>query len=128
MEAGNLTGVAVLVVEDHDDLRNVLRSWLEQSGALVSEAGNGLEALEVLATGPRPDVIICDLHMPGMDGCAFLSRLREKAGFGHIPVIALTGSQSDRALTRTLVAGFDAHLVKPVTSASLRAQIQRVLR
>jgi CheY-like chemotaxis protein len=122
-----LAGVSVLVVEDHGDLREVLRTWLEQAGAAVIDASNGTEALEVLTTGPAPDVIICDLHMPKMDGCAFLARLKERAGFGQIPVIAVTGSESDEALMRTLEAGFTAHLVKPVTGAALNAQIQRVL-
>lgn len=127
MVMDGLTGISVLVVEDHPDLREVLTLWLEHAGAVVSEAGNGSEALEVLATKPSLDVIVCDLYMPGMDGCAFVSRLREDAGFGHIPVIAVTGSVSDRALMRTLEAGFNAHLVKPVTGEGLQAQIHRVL-
>jgi CheY-like chemotaxis protein len=117
----------VLVAEDHDDLRELFRFWLERTGATVTEASNGVEALERVQTMPPPDVILCDLHMPGMDGCAFLSLLKERAGLEHIPVIAVTGSESDRALMRTLEAGFTAHLVKPVTSPALIAQIKRVM-
>ena len=127
MASDDLVGVLVLVVEDHADLREVLRAWLERDGAVVNEACNGQEALQALLTRPRPDVIVCDLHMPGMDGCAFLARMREKAGFGHVPVIALTGSVSNGAVMRTLEAGFQAHLTKPVSGAALRTQIVRIL-
>jgi CheY-like chemotaxis protein len=54
-------------------------------------------------------VIVCDLHMPGMDVCVFPSALKERAGFRHIPVIAITGSESDAALIRTLEAGLASH-------------------
>jgi two-component system CheB/CheR fusion protein len=127
MEAGGLAGLTVLVIEDHPDLRDLLRMWLERGGAVVHEACNGTDAILVLATTRPPDVIISDLHMPGMDGCAFVTHLRQDAGHGHIPVIALTGSATDRALISTLEAGFDAHLVKPVTDEALHAQIHRVL-
>ena len=127
MESASLAGTVVLIVEDHPDLRDVFKIWLERAGARVRVAGNGAEALGVLESGLAPDVIVCDLHMPGMDGCAFLSQVKEHAGFGSIPVIAVTGSLSDNAMMRTLEAGFDAHLVKPVTGDALQAQIGRVL-
>ena len=114
-------------MEDNADFRELLGQWLERAGAVVSVARNGHEALLELETRPRPDVIVCDLHMPGMDGCAFVSRLKDALGLGHIPVIALTGSVSDSALMRTLEAGFSAHLRKPVSEESLQAQIRRVL-
>jgi len=127
VDAGPLKDVAVLVVEDHPDLRELERFWLERAGAVVREASDGVEALVVLAARPPPDVIVCDLHMPVMDGGTFVARLRDDARYRHIPVIALTGSATNRALIETLEAGFSAHLVKPVTDETLRAQIHRVL-
>ena len=125
--AGSLEGVSVLVVEDHPDMREVLQTWLEMAGATVTSARDGAQALKQLASGPAPEVILCDLHMPRMDGCEFLTRLREQVGFGRIPAIAVTGNESEDALLRTLEAGFTAHLIKPVTGNALRAQIKRVL-
>jgi two-component system, chemotaxis family, CheB/CheR fusion protein len=128
MEAGELAGVSVLVVEDNHDFREVIAFWLKRAGAVAREANNGHHALEVLAEmDPLPDVIVCDFHMPGMDGCEFLSRLKDQAGFGYIPVIALTGSGSDDTLLKTLEAGFNAHLLKPVTAEALYSQIHRAI-
>lgn len=127
MDRGSLTGVSVLVVEDYEDLRDALRDLLEIAGAVVSAATDGAQALEVLETISPPDVILCDLHMPRLDGCRFLSRLRAQPGCRHIPAIALTGYQSEVWLMRSLEAGFSAHLVKPVAGAALYAQLKRVL-
>jgi CheY-like chemotaxis protein len=127
-EGAGLAGLTVLVVEDHDDLRDSLRHFLSLAGAVVHTARDGLEALEVLESERAPDVILCDLHMPEMDGCEFVTHVREKAGFACIPVIALTGQSSDATMLRTFEAGFDAYLVKPVSGPALQAQIRRVLR
>jgi CheY-like chemotaxis protein len=128
VERVDLSGVRVLVVEDHLDSLDLLQFWLERVGADVKAAASGLQAIASLGRDPAPDVIVCDLHMPGMDGCAFVTELREKLGLGHVPVIALTGSASDNALLRTLEAGFQAHLIKPVTGDAVARQVQRVLK
>jgi two-component system, cell cycle response regulator DivK len=128
MEAGKLAGLSILVVEDHDDLRDALSQFVEQAGAEVRSARNGIEALAALRANPLPDAIVCDLHMPGMDGCEFLIRLRDDAGLGYIPVIALTGQPSEEAMLRTLEVGFDSFVVKPILPVALVAQIRRVLR
>jgi CheY-like chemotaxis protein len=125
--SGVLAGVCVLVVEDHDDLLDALRHFLEQAGAEVETAANGLEALEVLGTKSAPDVIVSDVQMPHMDGCELVLQVRKSAQFGRIPVIALTGQTSEAAMLRTLEAGFDAYLVKPVSGDALTAQVLRVL-
>jgi CheY-like chemotaxis protein len=128
MEPVDLTGVRVLVVEDHQDSLDLLQIWLERVGATVQAASSGFQALAHLAHGPAPDVIICDLHMPGMDGCSLIGQVREKVGLTRVPVIALTGSESEQAMMRTLVAGFEAHLLKPITGDAVARQVYRVLR
>ena len=120
-----LEGVSVLLVEDNEDLRDLLGIWLESVGARVQQAANGIEALTSVRHSV-PDVIICDLHMPGMDGCGFVEHMRRELKL-DVPVIALTGSESERALFRTLDAGFRGHLLKPVTREALVAQIGRAL-
>ena len=125
-ESGALSGLVILVVEDHDDFRETLRAFLFQAGAKVETAANGFEALDLLETGIRPDVIVSDIHMPRMDGCELVTVLR-RGSFARVPVIALTGQASDVAILRTLEAGFDAHLVKPVSGDVLTSQVLRVL-
>lgn len=127
MEKIDLTGVRVLVVEDHEDTRDLLQFWLSRLGGVVRTASSALDGIAILRADPAADVIVCDLHMPRMDGCAFVQELQER-GLGHIPVIALTGSASDSALMRTFAAGFRAHLVKPVTADAVARQVQRVLQ
>jgi CheY-like chemotaxis protein len=121
-----LDGVSVLLVEDNEDLRELLSIWLEAVGARVQQAANGLDALRAVRM-EVPQVIICDLHMPGMDGCGFVDRMRRELKL-DVPVIALTGSESERALFRTLEAGFHGHLLKPVTREALVTQIARTLK
>jgi CheY-like chemotaxis protein len=122
----DLDGVSVLLVEDNEDLRDLLGIWLEGVGARVQQAANGLEALRAVRL-TVPHVIICDLHMPGMDGCGFVEHMRRELKL-DVPVIALTGSESERALFRTLEAGFHGHLLKPVTREALVSQIGRALK
>ena len=121
-----LDGVSILLVEDNEDLRELLGIWLESVGARVQHAANGLEALTIVRHAV-PQVIICDLHMPGMDGCGFVEHMRRELRLS-VPVIALTGSESERALFRTLEAGFHGHLLKPVTREALVSQIGRALQ
>jgi CheY-like chemotaxis protein len=123
---GGLSGVTVLVVEDDPDLLELLRQWLSGFGATVREARNGFQALDQVRLAP-PDVILCDLHMPGLDGCAFIQRVKTELGLAHIPVIAVTGRAEREDLMRTMEAGFAGHLVKPVTPEAIRAQIDRAL-
>jgi CheY-like chemotaxis protein len=124
----DLSGLTVLVVEDDEELRKLLRRWLEGMGARVAVAQNGLQALVELRSPPAPDVILCDLHMPDVNGCAFVAHMRRDLDLAHIPVIALTGTLPDVTMMGTLEAGFTGYVVKPVTSDVIGAQIARALR
>lgn len=118
-----LAGVIVLVVDDHADLRRLLRTWLEDAGALVQEAADGIDALEAVRS-QRPDLILCDLQMPGMDGCDFVEVVRTKLHL-DIPAIALTGTADPEA--HTFESGFVRHLRKPVTREVVVSQAVRTL-
>jgi hypothetical protein len=102
----------VLVIDDRAETREVMRQMLEALGARVILARNGQHALETLASA-RPDLILCDLVMPGMDGFEFVRRLRADPRRRHLRVVALTGLGEDHDYLRTLEAGFDGHLIKP---------------
>jgi CheY-like chemotaxis protein len=113
--APRLGGLTILVVEDHADSRELLRQVLEPLGPRVLLAENGYDALGILRTEPHPpDVILCDLLMPTMDGLHFAKRLQQAPEWQSIPIVAVTalGQLADYILTWT--HGFQAHLTKPV--------------
>ena len=108
----------VLLIEDHADAREMLRTALELSGHTVDEAGDGAEGL-ARAEVVRPDAAIVDIGLPGIDGYEVARRLRALAGGGDIVIIALTGYGQPEDRRRSEEAGFDAHLVKPIDPAAL---------
>jgi CheY-like chemotaxis protein len=118
-------GTRVLVIEDHADSRDLLRQILQSVGVHVLMAGNGAEGLRV-ATSEPPDLILCDLKMPVMDGFTFLDQLRRMASVAHIPVVAVTALGGEADLLRTWQAGFDGHLTKPIDHDSVVATVDRV--
>ena len=120
-----LVGVSVLVVEDDGDLRSLLRVWLEAAGAVVRDASDGIEALESVRRW-RPALIICDLQMPGLDGCGFVEVVRQKLKL-EIPAIALTGVAGTEAELQTFESGFHRHLRKPVSREVVVAQAVQTL-
>jgi signal transduction histidine kinase len=122
-----LTGLRVLIVDDADDVREALKLTVGALGAEVSEARDGLQALEVVANDP-PNVVLCDLQMPRMDGFEFIKRLRADAAGPQPPVIAITGTGVGIGRRRTESAGFTAHLQKPVDEKDLVLAIQSALR
>jgi CheY-like chemotaxis protein len=124
-----LAGVSVLVIEHNEDVRGLLMLLLGYAGALATGTGGGREALVKLEAEPiQPDVILCALHSRGMSGYAFLARLREKASFGQIPVIAMSDERTRAGLLKIHDAGFQGHLRMPFEEKAIHEEIQRVLR
>ena len=128
MSADRLNDLTIVVVEDHDDARRYLGLFLKQIGANVVLARNGFEGLEATKNN-RPDLVVSDIKMPGMDGFELLREIRAfgpDTG-GSIPVIAMTAfvSYADRA--RILNAGFQECLPKPFTPDKLLETILTVL-
>jgi signal transduction histidine kinase len=112
----------VLLVEDHADTRETLRRVLELDGHQVQEAADGLRGIE-LALGSRPEIIIIDIGLPGLDGFEVARRLRAALGEGPL-LIALTGYGQAEDLRLSRAAGFDVHLVKPVSPEQLAAALE----
>ncbi len=127
-----MDAIRVLVIDDYQSMRSIVRQLLAQVGIhSVDEAANGIEALDLL-TNPRaadPDVIICDLHMDGMDGMEFCNRLRrdESIRDRHIPVLILTGESDDLMLEVTQQTGATAVLRKPISAPDLLQHIQSAI-
>jgi CheY-like chemotaxis protein len=111
-----LEGLRVLVVDDEADARGVLQQMLEQQRARPTCAASVDEALAAVATAD-PHVVICDIGMPGRDGYDFIAALRAQGDTR--PVVALSAFARSDDRVRSLQAGFQVHLAKPVTPAEL---------
>lgn len=103
----------VLVVDDNADSADTLAMLIELLGAEVQVARNGPAALAALDAF-HPTTVLLDIGMPGMDGYEVARRIRLRAGFETVTLIALTGWSLDEDRRRTQESGFDHHLVKPV--------------
>jgi CheY-like chemotaxis protein len=110
----------VLVVEDNPSHGTVTQAMLERLGAQVILAANGTEGLDRLDRA-TPDLILCDLRMPRMDGFEFVRRVRAHPRHGRVRLIALTGLDPRESAPDTWGIGFDARLTKPVTLEALAA-------
>jgi len=111
-----LRGRTALVVEDHDDARELIVGVLEAAGARVLAASTAQEAVD-RATHARPDVLVADLGLPDEDGYFVLTRIREM--YPEIPALALTAHARSTDRDRVLAAGFQQHVIKPVDPAKL---------
>jgi CheY-like chemotaxis protein len=123
----DLAGLKVLVVDDERDARELLRRVLEDCDATVAIAGSAEEGL-ALIRALRPDVLVSDIGMPGVDGYEFLQSVRALPAEegGRTPAMALTAFARSEDRTRALLAGFFAHVSKPVEPAELLATIASV--
>ncbi len=120
---------SVLVVDDEPTIAEVVARYLDRAGYATHVAGDGLAALE-LAERERPDLVVLDLMLPGIDGLEVMRRLRERSAppNARVAVILLTarGEESDRVIGLRL--GADDYVVKPFSPAELVARVDAVLR
>ena len=108
----------ILIVEDNDDAREMLRSLLELWHHTVRAAADGPSALEMAREFPA-DVALVDVGLPGLDGYEVARRLRASGANPHLKLIALSGYGSPQDMQRSRAAGFDTHMVKPVDPSRL---------
>jgi two-component system, OmpR family, response regulator MprA len=117
----------VLIVDDEDMVRVSLRRVLESEGFEVSEASNGEAALGCVAE-VRPDLIVLDILMPGMDGIEVCRRLRADPFTAKLPILFLTAKGRREDVARGLDAGGDDYLIKPLDVVELPARVRAMLR
>jgi type II secretory ATPase GspE/PulE/Tfp pilus assembly ATPase PilB-like protein/CheY-like chemotaxis protein len=116
----------ILLVEDEDQLRRVMKDLLEREGYTVVEAADGVQALEQVDRH-NPDVILLDLNLPGMDGYGVLQHLRSRPGTSTMPVIVLTAKGDEDNEVRVLKLGADDFLTKPFRARALSARLESVI-
>ncbi len=116
----------VLLVDDEDSLRKVMKELLERDGYLVTEARDGVQALDQVDR-VGPDIIVLDLNLPGLDGYGVLSHLRSRPATATIPVIVLTAKGDEDNEVRVFELGADDFLSKPFRARALSARLEAVL-
>ncbi|HEX6644905.1 MAG TPA: type II/IV secretion system protein, partial [Gemmatimonadales bacterium] len=116
----------VLLVEDEESLRKVMRDLLERDGYNVAEAADGVAALDQVDR-VAPDVIMLDLNLPGLDGYNVLQQLRSRNATSRIPVIVLTAKGDEDNEVRVFQLGADDFLTKPFRAKALSARLEAVL-
>ena len=116
----------VLIVDDNQASRDLIRAILKPVRCNVIEASQGQQALELIQQ-ERPDLVLLDVDMPGLDGITVVKRIRENTSLTGLPVVAVTAFAMESDRERCMAAGFTAYLTKPVRAALLRQQVQQLL-
>ena len=116
----------VLLVEDTEDNRFMMRRLLEMAGYGVVEATNGEEAVR-LAQAERPDLILMDLSLPVIDGLAATRAIRKLDGLSTTPIIAVSAHDTSDFQAEALAAGCDSYITKPIDFSQLEVIIARLL-
>jgi CheY-like chemotaxis protein len=116
----------ILVVEDNPMNLELVRDVLTSAGMKVMEARTAQEGLTA-ASEIKPDLILLDIRLPGMDGYAVLERLRGNSATAAIPVVALTAQAMVGDREQALAAGFIEHIPKPIDTRTLAAQVRALL-
>ena len=116
----------ILVVEDCEDVRQMLKILLESEHFRVLEAGTGGEALKVLKNG-RPDIILMDLALPGFDGFETIRRIRKIDGFQNTPIIVLTAYSGQSMYETAMRAGTNYFMAKPIDFEELAELLTQIL-
>jgi len=117
----------ILYVEDNADNRTLVRRILTAEGYNLLEAANAAQALETLRNN-KPDLILMDINMPDMDGYSLTAKIKDTPGLESIPIIALTANVMRGDRERSLEAGCDGYIQKPIDIDLLSEQIERFLR
>ncbi len=116
-----------IVVDDSAAMRHHLSKTLLTLGWQVKPAGNGTEALTVLATLPRCDLILTDWHMPGMDGVQLCRAVRKDPKYRDVKIVMVTSDAVMSAVDEALQAGADDFVMKPFTPETLSERLEAIM-
>jgi two-component system cell cycle response regulator DivK len=117
----------ILYVEDNSDNRLLIRRVLNAEGYAVHEAPSASAALDMLKS-MHPDLILMDINMPDMDGYTLTAHIRAMPNLGIVPIVALTANVMKGDRERSLEAGCDGYIQKPIDIDTLTQQIERFLK
>ena len=120
----NHSSQTVMVVEDYDDTRLMLKQALEAKGYRVLEAINGQEAVD-LSRRERPDLILMDLDLPILDGIAATQHIRQQPEMDEIPIVAVTAYPMSYTRVKAFAKGCNEYMAKPIDFAQLEELLNR---
>ncbi|WMJ73204.1 response regulator [Cytophagaceae bacterium ABcell3] len=126
MEKG-YNDITVLAIDDINSTLAIIEYTLNKKYN-VKTMGTGTEALEWMNEGNLPDLIICDLHMPEMEGVDFIKHIRASGFFKDIPLLVLSSNELSSVRIKCLKAGADDFMVKPFNPEELEARVDNLLR
>ena len=121
-----MAGELILVVEDNEKNRKLVRDVLTFKGYSIVEADNGEEGVR-LALERLPKLVLMDIQLPGIDGIEALRRIRANETTRAIPIIAVTASAMDRDRQQIMAAGFDGYQSKPLNVKEFMAAVEAIL-
>jgi DNA-binding response OmpR family regulator len=125
-EPGDNTPQSVLIVDDEPMARTLLRLMLVRAGFNVSEAENGADALAKIKKN-RPDIILLDVMMPGMDGFMVCESIRDQEDMAELPIIMLSAKTDLESINRGLRLGATKYLTKPISPEDLTEHVREAL-
>ena len=117
----------ILIVEDNDKNMKLVRDILGHKGYATLEAVTGEEGVQ-LALAHRPDLILMDIQLPGIDGIQALARIRQDSGLDGVPVLAVSASVMPEDQHKIVTSGFDAYITKPISLKPFIATVERFLK
>jgi len=116
----------IMVVEDYDDTRMLLKQGLEMLGYSVLEASNGQEAVDI-ADRERPDLILMDLDLPILDGIAATQQIRQQQHMDSVPIVAVTAYPLSYSRVKAFAKGCNEYMPKPIDMSELARVVNRYL-
>jgi DNA-binding response OmpR family regulator len=117
----------ILVADDEPNIVTALEFLLQRNGFEVQVARNGEEALNLIASGPPPDLVLLDVMMPLKSGYEVCKRIRERPDWSHIKVVMLSAKGRDAEVARGLDVGADLYVTKPFSTRDLIGKIRQLL-
>jgi len=125
--SGVLAMTRILYIEDDNNNRMLVRRILMSEGIMVEEAGNAVTGIQMAMDNP-PDLILMDMSMPGMDGLTATTKIRNTPEIADIPIVALTANVMEGDKERSLNAGCDGYIGKPIDVDTFVEQVIQFLR
>ena len=121
-----MAGELILIIEDNEKNRKLCRDVLNVKGYQTIDSETAEEGLD-LVREKKPNLVLMDIQLPGIDGITALKQLRADAEMAHVPVIAITASAMTHNRASMLAEGFDGYQTKPITLREFLAEVERVL-
>jgi DNA-binding response OmpR family regulator len=128
MSMPNSKQATVFVIEDDRIVAAMVKHLLARQGYNVISASDGREALEMIAGGESPELVLLDVMLPFIDGFELIAQIRSTPAWASVPIVMLTSKTQERNIVRALDAGADDYIVKPFQPQALIARVRRLAR